>query len=119
MQVRPVSLPDDVETLEGLFEIIEVADGHHPIGEHKYLDLTEGRVGEAVGLVVEAHGSVVGYAALTPGTTEAPWGLEIAVHPLHRRLDLLRGILAASLDEVRRQGGRAVRAWVFQPTVVE
>lgn len=117
MHFRPVRLPEDLVAVDRLFSVVEECDGHRPIGEHKYLDLVHGDPEEVVGLVGEAPaGEVVAYAALSE-FGDGVWGLEVALHPLHRARSDLRSLIRAGVDEVERRGGRVVRAWAFQPNL--
>ena len=43
MQFRLVEVPSDLAALQDFFELCRTADGHWPLGEHKYLDLVAGR----------------------------------------------------------------------------
>jgi mycothiol synthase len=117
MHLRLVRLPDDLEALDRLFGVVEECDGHRPIGDHKYLDLRHSDPAGVVGLVGEEPvGVVVAYAALSE-FGEGIWGLEVALHPLHRARSDFQGLIHAGVGEVARRGGRTVRAWAFQPNL--
>ena len=119
MQIRTVEVPEDLDALGALIARVEAADGHPPIGEHKYLMLFQGDPGQMVGLVAEDERKVVGYVALTPNSPPGWWGMEVAVDPDHRSPAAFLSLFEAGTSEVARQGGRAVRAWLFQPRLTE
>lgn len=118
MRFRPVLRPEDVDRLHSLFELAERADGHRPIGEHKYLDLLHAEPDIETGLVGEIGGEVVAYVALAP-RADGTWTMELVVHPLHRRPQVLRWVIDGGVARVRSGGGRQVRVWAFQRHVVE
>ena len=71
MQFRLVEVPNDLAALQQLFELCRTADGHWPLGEHKYLDLVAGGEGDGVGLVGEKAGELLAYTHLTPSREPA------------------------------------------------
>ena len=115
MRVRLVAVPDDLDAVSALLDRVEAADGHQPIGEHKYLLLFQGDPERIVGLVGEEEGKLVAYVALTPNAQPGWWGMEIAVDPDHRSPGTFLSLFDAGVTEVARQRGSAVRAWLFQP----
>jgi mycothiol synthase len=119
MHIRLVSLPRDLAAVGELLSRVEAADGHQPIGEHKYLMLFQGDRESVVGLVGEAEGRLVSYVALTPGAEPGWWGMELAVDPDQRSPATFLNLFNAGIAEVARRGGRAVRAWLFQPRLAE
>jgi len=108
----------DIAEVSELLQDVLVADGHRPLGEHKWLDLVHGgRKGFAGFVAREAlHGPLVGYAQLSRG--HDTWGVEVVVRPDHRTPDTEVGtsLLDAALHEIRRQGGGHVHLWVPKPT---
>lgn len=119
MHIRPVSPPGDLEAVGELLSRVGAADGHQPIGEHKYLMLFQGNSQGLVGLVGELDGRVISYVALTPGADPGWWGMELAVDPDQRSPAVFLSLFEAGVAEVGRRGGRAVRAWLFQPRLAE
>lgn len=117
MSIRPVSHPDDLGALERLFRLCHDADGHWPLGEHKYLSLVQGGVGSSLGLVADAGGEIAGYAHLSPHQENRGWGIEMAVHPLWRSEPIADELLTESLRTVEEAGGASVRFWVFRPAL--
>ncbi|MFO7547638.1 MAG: mycothiol synthase [Acidimicrobiia bacterium] len=117
MRFRSVRLPHDLAAVDGLFALAEECDGHRPIGEHKYLDLLHSDPTEVVGMVGEdTTGEIAAYAALSE-FADGVWGLEMALHPLHRSPANLRALIRAAVDEAASREGRVVRAWAFQPNL--
>ena len=109
------------EEIAGVTELARaaaLADGHAPLGEHKWLDLVQGgRAGFAGFLAREAdNDQILGYAQLLKGPSS--WAVEYVVRPERRGEDDLIGqsLLAAALAEVARQGGGHVHLWVPKPT---
>lgn len=119
MEIRALQLPTDLGRVSELLEEAEAVDGHHPIGEHKYLVLTHGRPESALGLVGVVDDELVAYVALTPGRDRGWWGMELAVHPRHRTRQNFLELFEAGSNEVRRREGQTLRAWIFQPRLAE
>ena len=109
---------DDLTTITALLVLAARADGHHPLGEHKWLDLVQGGRHGFLGLVAREpeHPHPVGYAQLSRGTDS--WGLEIVVHPHHRSADgsVTADLLRAALAAVGATGGGHLHWWVPKPT---
>jgi mycothiol synthase len=108
----------DIAEVSQLLHDVAVADGHQPLGEHKWLDLVLGGRRGFAGFVARerAGGPLVGYAQLSRGHDS--WGVEVVIGPDHRFPGSAVGIdlLTAALNEVRRQGGGHVHLWVPNPT---
>jgi len=108
----------DVAEVSQLLHQVLVADGHYPLGEHKWLDLVHGGRRGFAGFVARQAdgGELVGYAQLSRG--HETWGLEVVVRPDHRKPDAEVGIslLSAAIDEVGHQGGGHLHLWVPKPT---
>ncbi|HUO45637.1 MAG TPA: mycothiol synthase [Acidimicrobiia bacterium] len=117
--IRATDLRNDRSALEALFERAQTSDGHHPIGEHQYLELAAGPGEDLVGLAAEADRELVGYAGLTPGFEPGWWTLEVAVDPGWRTAEMFRDLLSAAVKTAAIKGGRAVRLWAFLPRLVE
>jgi mycothiol synthase len=107
----------DIAALSQLLHAAAVADDHRPLGDHQWLDLSEGgRTGFAGFVAWEpGHSHPVGYAQVSRGS--ATWSIEFVIDPHHRAdpsigADLVR----AALDEVGAQGGGHVHLWVPKPT---
>jgi mycothiol synthase len=108
----------DIAEVSQLLHEVTVADGHRPLGEHKWLDLVHGgRTGFAG---FEARDGLdrrlIGYAQLSRGHNT--WGLEVVIRPDRRRPEERVGsdLLDAALAEVARLGGGHVHLWVPKPT---
>ena len=108
----------DVAEVSELLSAVAAADGHRPLGEHKWLDLVHGgRKGFAGFTARQAdHGPLVGYAQLSRG--HRTWGVEVVVPPDRRGSEHTEAhdLLAAALHEVGHQGGGHVHLWVPKPT---
>ncbi|HEX2064641.1 MAG TPA: mycothiol synthase, partial [Acidimicrobiales bacterium] len=102
-------------------ELLEVAnrvDHHHPLDEHRWLDLVQGGREGFAGLVAWEPGQdhPVGYAQVARGRTS--WALELVVDPRHRRNGSRIGtdLVEAAVDVIREEGGGHVHLWVPKPT---
>jgi len=108
----------DIAEVSQLLHEALVADGHYPLGEHKWLDLVHGGRKGFAGFVARdgVGGALVGYAQLSRG--HETWGLEVVVRPDHRTpgTEVGTSLLAAAVREIRRQGGGHVHLWVPKPT---
>ncbi len=108
----------DVAEVSELLAVAAHADGHRPLGEHKWLDLVHGGRKGFAGFVARLHEGepLLGYAQLSQGRRS--WGVEVVVHPGWRQPDqgVARDLLSAALAEVARQGGGHVHLWVPKPT---
>jgi mycothiol synthase len=116
---RRAVFPEDLEGVTRLLAVVEAADGHHPIGEHQYLELTGRSIGAAVGLVIENDGAPVAYAGLTRGFEPSWWTVEAALHPAWRTPDLFAMLLAAATAEAARLGGSWLRLWAHLPHLID
>lgn len=118
--MRPVERPGDLAGLEELFRICHDADGHWPLGEHKYLSLFHGDSSSSIGIVVETEddpAALIGYGHLSPNRDDSGWGLELALHPLWRSGSFMEEIVTTAVEAVRHEGGTSLRLWVFRPSV--
>ena len=118
--MRPVQRPEDLPWLDTLFQICHDADGHWPLGEHKYLGLVQGDDAASIGIVAETDdesATIIGYGHLSPNRDDTGWGLELAFHPLWRSDTFLEELVHAAIEAVRTAGGDSLRLWVFRPSV--
>ncbi len=108
----------DIAEVSDLLHEVTVADGHRPLGEHKWLDLVHGGRTGFAGFVARdgSDGRLVGYAQLSRG--HDTWGLELVIRPDHRPPghDVGPNLLEAALAEVRHLGGGHIHLWVPKPT---
>jgi mycothiol synthase len=108
----------DVAEVAELLATVAAADGHRPLGEHKWLDLVHGGRKGFAGFVARARegGPLLGYAQLSQGRRS--WGVEVVVAPTWRGpgSSVTVDLLEAALAEVGRQGGGHVHLWVPKPT---
>ena len=108
----------DIAEVSDLIHEVTTADGHRPLGEHKWLDLVHGGRTGFAGFVARegSDGRLIGYAQLSRGHNT--WGLELVIRPDHRppEHDVGTNLLDAALDEVRRLGGGHIHLWVPKPT---
>jgi mycothiol synthase len=108
----------DIAEVSALLAEVAAADGHSPLGEHKWLDLVHGGRTGFAGFVARSRedGRLAGYAQLSRG--HGTWGVEVVVPPERRRPEDSLGsdLLRAVLGEVARQGGGHVHLWVPKPT---
>ncbi|MGH9119448.1 MAG: mycothiol synthase [Acidimicrobiales bacterium] len=110
--------PDDVESVGELLRLAEDVDGHHPLGDHDWVDLAIGGRRGFCGFVGWEDGleHPVGYAQVT--RKEENWAIELVVDPRHRRRlgSIGPALLGAGLDVVRAEGGGHVHWWVYKPS---
>jgi len=122
----------DIDAVSELLDVAAAVDGHHPLGEHQWLDLVHGNREGFAGLVAweSGHDHPVGYAQLTredtPADRERPdherkrptWALEYVVDPHHRMAGdgIGETLVGTALDIVRHEGGGRVHMWVPKPT---
>ncbi len=114
--MRLVRTPDDLDELEVLFAACTLADGHRPIGEHKYLSLISEEAGTGLSYVRETSGVIVSYLHLSENRTVGGWTFESAVHPSYRTEDHLIDLAQTAIREARNRGGTTLRTWVFNAT---
>jgi len=108
----------DIAEVSQLIHEVAAADGHAPLGEHKWLDLVHGGRKGFAGFVARESvgGPLVGYAQLSRG--HETWAVEVVVRPDHRSPKQGVGIelLSTALSEAGRLGGGHVHLWVAKPT---
>jgi mycothiol synthase len=108
----------DIAEVSQLLQQALVADGHYPLGEHKWLDLVHGGRKGFAGFVARepSNGPLVGYAQLSRG--HDTWGVEVVIRPDHRKpeADVGVSLLSAALREISAEGGGHVHLWVPKPT---
>ncbi|MGH9279751.1 MAG: mycothiol synthase [Acidimicrobiales bacterium] len=111
----------DIDAVTELLDVAAEVDHHHPLGEHKWLDLVQGGREGFAGLVAwePGHDHPVGYAQLsreTDGT--GSWALEFVIDPHHRDHvpEIGLQLVSAALDVVADEGGGHVHMWVPKPT---
>jgi mycothiol synthase len=103
-----------IEELEELIEAATAADGHEPIGEHKFLRL---RQGDDLALAILAYesGRLVGYAhTLTFGSgDQRRISCEMVVHPDHRRQGIGSSLLREVIAHAEAEGARRLDLWAY------
>ena len=108
----------DVAAVTALLAVAEHADGHKPVDEHRWVDMTLGGRESWAGLVAwePGHDHPIAYAQVSRG--DHSWALDLVIDPHHRYDALSIGptMLRAALDVIRTEGGGHVHLWVFQPT---
>jgi len=107
----------DAQHLEQLPELIAAsthADGHEPLGEHKFLRLRQGD-DLALGLLAYEDGRLTGYAhILTYGEGDARRvSCEVVVHPERRGEGLGRKLLASAVERARAENARRLDVWSY------
>ena len=109
---------DDVAAVTSLLEAAELADGHRPVDEHRWLDMAQGGRDAFAGLVAwsPGHDHPIGYAQVSRG--HRSWAIDLVIHP-HPRYDALAlgpEMLDAAVGLIAGEGGGHVHLWVHQPT---
>ena len=112
MVVRPFQPGDDGEKVAQLLAELSEVDGFPPLGETKFVDFRERGLG--AGFIAEADGLVIGYAHLLRHVASDAWELEMAVHPKHRDIQTVEGLLEAARPHTE---GRLLW-WVFGPEAI-
>jgi mycothiol synthase len=103
--------------LEQLPELIEAsthADGHEPLGEHKFLRLQRG--GDlAIALLAYEDGQLAGYAhTLAYGEAGGRRvSCEFVVHPRERGRGVGRLLLSNAIEHARAQGAHSMDVWAY------
>ncbi|MBB5776794.1 mycothiol synthase [Nonomuraea jabiensis] len=75
----------EVAAVLGLVEAATEADGVRPLNEHVMLHLRYGGDPQARSLLLEADGTLVGYAHIDPTDEVEGPSAELVIHPAHRR----------------------------------
>lgn len=103
-----------VEDLGPLIAAATQADGHEPLGEHKFLRLKRGD-DLAVAVLAYEGGRLAGYAhTLTFGEgEERRVSCELVVHPDERRQGIGSGMLQRVIAHAREQGARRLDVWAY------
>ncbi|HEY8173379.1 MAG TPA: mycothiol synthase [Dehalococcoidia bacterium] len=108
-----------LEELPPLLEAASYADGHEPIGEHKFLRLRRGE-DLAVALLAYEHGALTGYAhTVTYGEEGARRvSCEFVVHPEQRGRGIGGRLLAAAIETAQSQGASKIDVWAYNDSSV-
>lgn len=105
---------DHVDRLEELIRSATLADGHGPIGEHKFLRLKHG---DDLGVAVLAYQSdeLVGYAhTLAYGDSKARRvSCELVVEPSYRRRGIGSALLRKVIDHANAQHATSLGLWAY------
>jgi mycothiol synthase len=105
--------------LRTLTDAATQADGHEPIGEHKFLRMKHGD-DLALGMMALEGERLVGYAhTLTYETDgELRVSCELVVHPAVRRQGLGGRLLAEVIAHAERQQARVLNVWAYNDSPV-
>jgi mycothiol synthase len=107
--------------IDHLLHVATLADGHHPLSDHAWLDLVDGgRPGFAALVAWQAeHHHPVGYAQVSRAASGGhSWSIDLVIEP-HHRMDgegIGAQLLHEALAVIREQGGGHVHFWVSHPT---
>jgi mycothiol synthase len=122
---RPISIvpsPSEAQArqLEALIATATLADGHEPLGEHKFLRLQHGDdLARAVVALVGER--LAGYAhTLTyDGAGGRRTSTEVVVHPEMRRHGIGSALLAATVEVARAHESARVDLWSYNHSAVQ
>ena len=118
VDVRQALNAHEVDAVGALIEAATVADGHHPIDEHAWVDLVQGgrKVHAALLAWDDGHPHPVGFAQLTGRAGD--WAVEYVVDPHHRLPGSTIGeqLVHAALGAAAAAGGGHLHLWVNKPT---
>lgn len=110
----------DRAEINGLLDRCVVADGHHPLSDHAWLDLVDGgRPGFAAIIAREpGHDHPVGYGQLGRAASGGSWSVDVVIDPHHRfgGSTIADAVLHCALETVALEGGGHVHLWVSHPT---
>jgi mycothiol synthase len=103
-----------LEQLPDLLDAATRADGHEPIGEHKFLRLQRGDDLAVAVLAYEQH-QLVGYAHTITyrDHDRLRVSCEFVVHPDRRGRGVGRLMLARALEQARAQGAHRMDVWAY------
>jgi mycothiol synthase len=103
-----------LEQLPELIEAASRADGHEPIGEHKFLRLQRGDDLAAAVLAYE-HGKLTGYAHTVTYRDQERRRVscEFVVHPEQRGLGVGRMLLTQAIEHARLQQAHRIDVWAY------
>jgi mycothiol synthase len=103
-----------LEQLPALLAAATRADGHEPIGEHKFLRLRRG-ADLAVAVLAYEQARLVGYAHTIAYLDHDAKRVscEFVVHPQARGRGIGRLLLAEATEHARAQGARRIDAWAY------
>lgn len=110
----------DRSEIEALLDRCLIADGHHPLSDHAWLDLVQGgRPGFAALVAYEPdHDHPVGYAQVSCLPQVRDWSLDVVIDPHHRfdGAEIADLLIADSVAIVASEGGGSLRYWVSHPS---
>ena len=108
----------DISAIVELVKAAEAVDHHKALEDHAWIDLVQGGRKGVLGLVAKSHSSqaILGYAQISKGSCNS-WAIEYVIHPKSRsNQEVGRELLRCALQEIRRQGGGHIHAWVAKPS---
>jgi mycothiol synthase len=105
---------EQIEELQELIDASAQADGHEPVGEHKFLRLKHGD-DLAIGVLAYEGGRLVGYGhTVTWGSgDERRVSCEMTVHPEFRRRGIGRTLLNCIIEHAELQEARTLDLWAY------
>ena len=103
-----------LEHLPELLDAATRADGHEPLGEHKFLRLRRGE-DLAVAVLAYEHGQLAGYAHTVTyqDHEQRRVSCEFVVHPEQRGAGIGRLLLARSLEHAQAQRAHRIDVWAY------
>ncbi len=103
-----------LEQLPELLEASTRADGHEPIGEHKFLRLQRGD-DLSVAVLAYEHGRLTGYAhtVVYRDADVKRVSCEFVVHPEQRGRGIGRALLAKATEHAQAQGAGRIDVWAY------
>ncbi len=106
--------------LTEIIDLIRLASNHlehNALGDHSWLDLTQGGRSSVGGFIakLDGHSHIVGYCQISKGPTS--WGLEYVIHPGHlfNSIQIGTALIKHALNEIIAEGGGHVHMWVPKP----
>jgi len=108
----------DISAIVELVKAAEAVDKHKALEDHAWIDLVQGGRKGVLGLVAKPLHSeaIIGYSQISKGTCNS-WAVEYVIHPKYRSDPQVgKQLLQSALDEIQRQGGGHIHAWVAKPS---
>jgi mycothiol synthase len=108
---------EHIDDLEDLIDAARQADGHEPLGEHKFLRLKRGS-DVAIAMLAYEGERLVGYAhtLIFEASGERRISCEMMVRPVFRRQGIGKALLARIIEHAEAEGAARLDLWSYNDT---